>query len=175
MTSILFDRYVIPKGGIVPPYLSLKGAVGITQDLKRSTWLHKIFYLAQKTHCLFFRNNHDPYRAHWMLFIDKDETDPYRHYIAHSVFSGIKRIEKRYIDPKSTHSKDVTSLIIYIPRDSDVRNLLAHHAIITSYDAISTTFIPKNKGSFSIVDMIKSFFKKSSLFPPHRDRGKDLH
>jgi len=169
-SPVLFDKYVIAKGEKIPESLPLSGAIIVTRDKKHHGWLHKLFFIAQKTHNFLFRRQDDASMAHWAVILERDGDSANRHIVAHAVFPQIQQGIRNYLDPNSLQSKDVTELIVYVPKNGNLRSQIANSADNSAcrQEIIKTVQAENGKGQISLSDMFLSFFKKPSLHPSKR-------
>jgi hypothetical protein len=157
---IHFDKYVFRKGEVIPPELDLRGSIAVTRDSKHQTILHVIFFIAQKIHNFLFGRRDDANMAHWAIILEKSPHDPQTHHMSHSNFPFIQKNTRSYLNPNSKHSRDITELIIYIPKNPLLRAQIAQTA--------EETVREENKSPFSIGDIVQSFFNKPSVNPSKR-------
>jgi hypothetical protein len=164
----LFTRYTIPvekNNGSIPQTLKdlqHLGAIAITQDQKPHTFIHLLFNLVQKIHAFIFRRNKNSTAetafCHGMIITGKSAKGdkPNNLLIAHAVFNGIKTADSNYLN---IPSNDVTELVIYLPKDENLRKLLITHAKQTAFTP--EKFLPegetkKEHVGFSYLNMIRS-------------------
>jgi hypothetical protein len=155
-SNYLFDRIELPAKGSLPKGLDLSGSIAITRDKNHLGWLHQLIYIAQKISAWLFNRKADHELAHGMIVLQHDKNPNKKDHliIAHSVFDGVHTSSRNYLADEY-----VTHLIIYIPKDKKLRELLVKYGNQTAYN-------PKVKGEdgktakklpeFSICDMIRS-------------------
>jgi len=165
---IEFDKYVFKKDELIPTTLNLKGAICIEKDTKKTGWLHKLMHFIQIIHqCLarifgWTKKRIDPNLCHGSIIMDR-VSDTKNIFIGdHSLLkNGVKTTEMNYHD-----QKNITHLIVYVPKNQELRDLLIKHAQQTCYEETGK-YGHTNKdriGQFPVKDLIMCSF--------HRPRKK---
>ncbi len=153
----VFERYEIPREGPFPKE-DLSGCIAFTRDTQHVGWIHILIHLTQKIHKFIFRRDADANLCHAMVLLDSQPGEDGRIVLAHSTFSGIRTSKRNYLA-----EKDVTSLVIYRPKDDKLRKRIAKYARQTSRNKCEApSEQEEKKGKFSIKDMILAFFRNKN-------------
>lgn len=134
--KIEFDRYYFRKDEIIPPSLDLRGAIVIEEDVKHTGWLHKIMYIVQIIHQFlsklfgWVKKPINPNLCHGSIVMDR-VTDSKNIFIGdHSLLeNGVKTTTMNWHD-----QKNITNLIIYVPKNPELKELILKHAKQTCYE-----------------------------------------
>lgn len=167
-SPLRFDKYVFRKGETIPAELDIRGAIAITRDTKHKGWLHVLFYIFQLIQRLFFpKRCRDANMCHGMIILERDTKHTKKLIIAHSVFGGVKTASVNYLSPDT---KDVTELVVYIPKEKNLREKLvwnAHRSAYTRPQFRSPSAGDRDivKNPFSVADMFGALFSRQSDNP----------
>lgn len=173
---ILFDKYVIPKGGSIPSYLNVRGAIAITQDKRHKGILHFIFYIIQKIHNYLFGRTDNVSLAHGMVIWGKDGNRPNNLLISHvhKFKKGIVTSSANYLDASNPDNFDVTHLVIWIPRDENLREILAKNAEQSAFNPKNPNNRIKEPAKFSVPDILRTIFTSQVHLRPPEDSMKRI-
>jgi hypothetical protein len=164
-----FDRIVLKAGESIPENLDLQGCIAFTRDANSYGILHKIIYIFQRIIAFFSRKKElfDSYMSHGFIVLKKDQQNKDHLFIAHSIISSVPicTASRNYLQ-----KKDVTEVVIYRPRNPEIREMLTRYGYQTAYtdpsllpDNEKEAGAKKGKGSFSVGDMIASIFVPQTL------------
>lgn len=163
MKNIHFDRYCFKKGDTLPSHVDFRGSIAITRDRRVKGFVHQMIYLAQKIYNWLFKKNHDPYMAHGMIIVGTNKND---FLISHATINTRTKIAKAaYLNPKCPKTKDVTELIVYVPKNSLLREQIGKYGEQCSFNSHTPERGCKSKEGcrFSIPDMLASISTKPTL------------
>lgn len=163
MNNISFNKIVLKANQSLPvdstgKVIDLSGSIALTRDSKpRGRFLHCLIWLIQKIHAVLFGKKVDPFMMHGLLILGNDPKKEDHLIIAHSVFSGIQTASRNYLK-----MSDVTEMVIYIPKDEKLRQMLINYGFQTAYTAPQfrkeNRLYGKEHPQFSIYDMATSAF-----------------
>lgn len=139
------------------------GSIAISKDANHSGFVHKLIYIGQKIRALFSSSRQiDPELCHAMIVLKNGTKPPdstsHPFYIAHSDPGGIRIENYDYLSDPT-----VTDLVIYRPRDPEIRSLYKVYASMTAYteeEATKTFFSPTQRPHYSYWDMFFSLFQR---------------
>ena len=168
-TEPFFDKIVLKAKKGIPEDLDLKGCIAFTRDTNHKGWLHKLIYAVQRIIAFLYRKNSffDVHLSHGIVILDKDKNKKDHLIIAHSVVgkTSIRTASRNYLQENY-----VTELVIYRPRNPNLRELIYKYGYQTSYTnpkhllpQQQEAAAKKGKGQFSIPKMIASVFVKQKL------------
>lgn len=165
----LFDKIVLKAKSSLPEDLDLKGCIAFTRDTNHKGWLHQLVYIVQKIIACLSRKNafFDTNLSHGFVVLDKDKNKKDYLLLSHAVIgkTSIRTASRNYLQ-----EDDVTELVIYRPRNQNVRELIAKYGAQTAYtdpkylpEAEREAGAKKGKGQFSLSNMIASLFVRQKL------------
>jgi len=153
---IEFDKYIFKKNDVIPADLDLKGAIVIERDTKHRGFLHFLLWIAQKIHAFFCGTKGvDTNLCHGSIVMGRGPK-PNDLIVNHSALSrGIATSKLNH-----TEHKQVSEIVVYIPKSQDLRDLVFEYSKQTCYDSRGTygNVAKKNIAKFSVGDMVGSLF-----------------
>lgn len=159
---IEFDKYVFKKDELIPANLDLRGAICIEQDVKHTGWLHKLMFVVQKIHQFLSKlfgwscKEINPNVCHGSIIVDR-VTNSSNYFMGnHSLLkNGVKTTNMDF-----HHQTNITHLIIYVPKNQDLRELMVANAKQTCYEEYNIYGHTKAEriNEFATQDLVNSSF-----------------
>lgn len=154
-SKIQFDKYIFKKHDNIPQDLDLRGAIVIERDTNHRGFLHFLLWIAQKIYAFFFSKKVDANLGHTSIIMGRGLKPNDLIYNHSSVSYGIGTSKLNH----KAH-KQVTEIIIYVPKSQELKDLLFEYAKQTCHDSRGKYGnVPKEQmGKFSTGDMLGSVF-----------------